>query len=305
MSAKLGRPTKGESRTRMTAYPNLSVTVDDLRVAPGSKLHLKSIPASFDIVLPKSQASSMLKQRVEELSVLQNRLHAERLRSVMVVFQGMDAAGKDSTIRRVFSGLNPAGVRVMSYDAPTRDEWQESYLKRHWRDVPSRGFIVVFNRSHYEEVVTPRVFPHLLHERHPDMKKPSRAFWQQRLKDIGAFEEHLTTQNHTEIIKFFLHVSKEEQLKRIKKRLSDPDKFWKFDERDLKSRKSWQPLQNAYNQAINATSTENAPWYVIPADNKGMARLMVAEILLQRLMVMNPAFPEPKSDLSDFQNRYL
>ena len=289
----------------MTLLPEKAVHVDQFRVKHHSTVDLSDFPTFIETAMKKKEAEEALRKRVNILKDLQHQLHAEKLQSMLIVLQGMDASGKDSAIRQIFSGLNPAGIRVHSYDAPSRDEWQESYLKRHWRDVPSRGFISVFNRSHYEEVVTPRVFKHLLQMRHPNLEGVASGFWQQRFRDIAAFEEHLSIQNQTKIVKFFLHISRERQLERIKERLSKPHKHWKFDDRDLEVRKSWDNFQNAYAEAISATSTEKAPWYVIPADIKSIARLLMAETLVQTLSDMNPQFPEPSVNVKEFQSKYF
>lgn len=217
----------------------------------------------------------------------------------------MDASGKDSTIRHVTTGLNPAGVRVHSYGVPTVDDLNQSYFQRHWRDLPAQGYIGVHNRSHYEEVVVTRVHPTLLTLRGFDEVAAKASFWQERFEDIRSFERHLARQGHTTILKFFLHVSKEEQLKRLIERLDDPEKNWKFEFSDANERMYWDDYQTAYEEAIVATSTPIAPWFVIPADQKRFARLAVAEIVVSRLAELNPRFPTTELDLEKARRALL
>lgn len=216
---------------------------------------------------------------------------------MLLIFQGMDASGKDSTIRHVTTGLNPAGVHVHSYGVPSDSDLNQSYFQRHWRDLPAQGYIGVHNRSHYEEVVVTRVHPSLLKLRGFEEAAVDDSFWQDRFEDILSFERHLTRQGHTTILKFFLHVSKEEQLKRLIERLDDPQKNWKFKLSDIRERLYWDDYQHAYESAIAATTTQAAPWFVIPADQKRFARLAIAEIVVDTLIEMNPCFPDADVDL--------
>ena len=242
---------------------------------------------------------------VERFADLQHRLFAERSRALLLIFQGMDASGKDSMIRHVTTGLNPAGVRVHAYGVPTQDDLQQSYFQRHWRDLPAQGYIGVHNRSHYEEVVVTRVHPHLLKLRGFDIETIEDSFWENRFEDIRSFEQHLTRQGHTAILKFFLHVSKEEQLKRLVERLDDPEKNWKFELSDIRERMYWDDYQFAYEQAITATSTEAAPWFIIPADQKRFSRLAVAEIVVGQLERMDPNFPDVELNLAKAKRALL
>lgn len=242
---------------------------------------------------------------VGRFAELQHRLFAENSRALLLVFQGMDASGKDSMIRHVTTGLNPAGVRVHAYGVPTQDDLEQSYFQRHWRDLPAQGYIGVHNRSHYEEVVVTRVHPTLLQLRGFDVAAINDAFWLDRFEDIRSFERHLTRQGHTTILKFFLHVSKEEQLKRLVERLDDPEKNWKFEMSDIRERLYWDDYQFAYEEAIAATSTKAAPWYVIPADQKRFARLTVAEIVVDRLTQMDPHFPDAELNLEKAKRALL
>ena len=233
----------------------------------------------------------MLRKRVGRFSKLQELLYAEDRRALLLVFQGMDAAGKDSAIKRVTSGVNPQGFRVTNFARPTPREIGYPWLHRHWLALPERGRIGIFNRSHYEEVVTLRVHPEFLAARKLPPRTVDEAFWAERLADIVAFEEHLA-RNGTTVLKFFLHVSPEEQKRRLADRLRDPRKYWKFDAADLEARQLWDAYQRAYQAAFEATSTASAPWYVVPADSKAAARVILASIIVETLTAMDPRFPE-------------
>ena len=208
----------------------------------------------------------------------------------------MDAAGKDSTVKHVTSGVNPQGFRITNFTRPTFKEMEYSWLQRHWPALPERGRIGIFNRSHYEEAVTLRVFPDLLAARKLPLRKVDDGFWQERLRDILAFERHLV-RNGTTVVKFFLHVSKKEQKKRLLGRLRDPAKNWKFDPADMVARGRWDDYQCAYQAAFDATSTPETPWYVVPADHKGAMRAIVATIVVHALTAMAPRFPTPDANL--------
>lgn len=276
------------------------------RVEAGASVDLAEwITKDHDFKLGERESRRELHSRVDELALLQHRLHAEGKQSVLLVFQGMDASGKDSTIRRVTTGLNPAGVQVTAFAMPTQQDLEQSYLQRHWRYLPSRGKIGIHNRSHYEEVIVTRVHPSLLRLRGVQLKDVDGEFWQQRFADIRAFERHLALQSHTTVVKFFLHISKGEQRKRLLARLDDPEKNWKFDNSDIRERLYWDDYQAAYGDAIAATSTDVAPWYVIPGDQKRFARLAVAEVLAEKLAAMDPQFPEPATDLESARHELL
>ncbi len=232
-------------------------------------------------------------------------MFAEKSQALLLIFQGMDASGKDSTIRHVTTGVNPAGVHVHSYGVPTQEDLAQSYFQRHFRDLPAQGQIGVHNRSHYEEVVVTRVHPALLQLRGFEVNEVDEEFWQERFTDIRSFERHLTRQSRTKIIKFFLHISREEQLKRLLQRLDDPTKNWKFDISDIRERLYWDDYQFAYESAIAATSTEYAPWYVIPADQKRFSRLAIAEIVLSTMRELDPQFPAPEADLKKAKHALL
>ena len=277
------------------------------RVNPQSQVDLVSLETDKceDLALDKKTCEEHLRDKVAELSELQARLFAEGSQSLLLIFQGMDASGKDSTIRHMTTGVNPAGVQIRSFGVPSKDDLARSYLQRHWEYLPERGFIGIQNRSHYEEVIVTRVHPSLLSLRHVDTSEIDDTFWEQRFEDINAYEKHLTSQNNTTIVKFFLNISKEMQLKRLLKRIDNPDKRWKFDASDLRERLYWDDYQSAYNQAIAATSTDCAPWYVIPANQKYFARLTVTELVVDAMTKMNPQFPSPAADFEKVRKELL
>ncbi len=232
----------------------------------------------------------------DDLSDLQRVLHASNEWALLLVFQGMDTAGKDSTIRHVLSGVNPAGCQVVSFKRPSEEELDHDYLWRCQRQVPERGRIGVFNRSYYEEVLVVRVHPQILDtQRIPSSLLCKQRIWEDRYDDIVQFERYLS-RNGTRVVKFFLHLSKEEQKRRLLARIDDPDKNWKFETGDLRERGFWDAYQEAYEAAIDATATEVAPWYVIPADDKPTMRLLVAEAVRHELRQLDLAYPRPPAD---------
>ncbi len=236
---------------------------------------------------------------LERLDALQERLYAEGRQSLLVVFQAMDAAGKDGTIEHVMSGLNPQGVRVTSFKQPTRTELAHDWLWRCQLALPVRGEIGIFNRSHYEEVVAVRVHPEYLAGQAIDPAEGRKArFWKQRLEDIAAWERHLD-RSGTRVVKFFLHVSREEQRERFLARADEAEKQWKFSPGDVAERAHWDAYQEAFEAALAATSTDSAPWYVIPADHKWFMRTAVAAILVHHLDALDPRFPEISAEEQD------
>jgi PPK2 family polyphosphate:nucleotide phosphotransferase len=243
----------------------------------------------------KDESAERRAKDIERLDELQERLYAEGRRALLVVFQAMDAAGKDSTIEHVMSGLNPQGVRVTSFKQPTKTELAHDWLWRCQVALPQRGEIGIFNRSHYEEVIAVRVHPEYLGAQGIDLAQAGkRGFWKQRLEDIAAWEAHLH-RSGTRVVKFFLHVSREEQRKRFLARADEPDKNWKFSPADVTERGFWDEYQKAFETALRATSTKHAPWYVIPADHKWFMRTAVAAILVHHLEAMDPRFPKLSS----------
>ena len=259
--------------------------LDKCRVDPGT--HSKLIERSSDarLGLDKQSVADENARLTEQLSLLQARLWAEHARSVLLVLQGLDASGKDGTIRRVFTGLNPAGCQVAAFKAPTAQELDHDFLWRVHNVLPERGDIGIFNRSHYEDIVTARVLGII------DDKRRKR-----RVEDVNQFERMLTDEGTT-IIKVFLHVGKDEQRRRLQARLDDPEKRWKFRREDLDVRALWDKYMQLYDETLTATSTDYAPWYVVPGDHKWVSGLVVAKLLLETLEGMDPHPPAPAADL--------
>jgi PPK2 family polyphosphate:nucleotide phosphotransferase len=229
---------------------------------------------------------------VEELSELQRLLYASNRHAVLLIFQAMDAAGKDGVIRHVMSGVNPQGCQVFSFTHPSATELEHDFLWRTTRSLPERGRIGIFNRSYYEEVLIVRVHPEILRTQGlPDSLLDERSIWNERYRSIVDLENHLY-RNGTRVIKFFLHLSEEEQRTRFLARIDDPDKNWKFSLADIHERKYWKQYRKAYEACLNATSTHHAPWYVVPADDKENARLIVSQIILDALNGLNMAYPK-------------
>ena len=239
----------------------------------------------------KPQAKEWLADGVKELSRLQDVLAAQDRWGLLLIFQAMDAAGKDGTIKHVMSGVNPQGVDVWSFKAPSADELQHGYLWRTMKAMPERGHIGIFNRSHYEEVLVVRVHPEILENQKLPKPLVTKHIWQERFEDINNFERYVT-RNGIAVVKFFLHVSKKEQKRRFLERLDTPDKNWKYSASDVKERQLWDEYQEAYEDMIRHTASEHAPWYVVPADNKWFTRLVVAQAVVDALKVMNLKYPK-------------
>lgn len=272
------------------------------KVKENSKLILSKHKADFtDGYKDKDQAREDLKTNIAKMSELQDKLYAQDYYSLLIIFQAMDAAGKDGTIEHVMSGINPQGCHVVSFKQPSTLERDHDYLWRHQKELPERGMIGIFNRSHYEEVLVVRVHPAILQgSQLPPEIKNDKDIWKKRFKHIRDWEDHLT-ENGTHILKFFLNVSKEEQKQRFLSRIDEPEKNWKFSASDVKERGFWEKYMDAYEDAISATSTENAPWYVVPADKKWFTRLAVSEIIVKKLESMDLHYPvvtdEHRADL--------
>lgn len=268
----------------------------NLLVKPGTKISLKDYDTNYKADFKdKDDAAGKLEKDIQRLSELQDILYAQDNYSLLIVFQAMDAAGKDSTIKHVMTGINPQGCDVISFKQPTSEELAHDYLWRIHNALPPRGKIGIFNRSHYEEVLVVRVHPeYLLNENLPGIDSLSdinKDFWNRRYDDINNFEKHISN-NGVKIIKFFLNVSKKEQKKRFLKRIEELEKNWKFSAGDLKERALWDKYMNAYEEALSHTSTEYAPWYIIPADNKWFMRAAVSDIITGTLESMNLRYPE-------------
>lgn len=259
-------------------------------VEPSAKFDLSEIKTDYTgRIESKEQAEKMLDKNIEIMTELQDKLYAQDKYSVLIIFQAMDAAGKDGTIKHVMSGLNPQGTQVFSFKQPSKEELDHGFLWRIQKVVPERGRIGIFNRSHYEDVLIVRVHNLIRFQQIPE-ELIDNKIWQKRFRQINDFEKYLY-ENGTVIIKFFLHISKEEQKKRFLSRIDDPAKNWKFSAADVDERKYWKDYMNAYQDAISATSTKYAPWYIIPADKKWFARLAVSEIIVQTLKKLNPEYP--------------
>ncbi len=260
--------------------------------ATGRDLRLASFDPSDDAGLEKDAAERQRAADLERMRVLQERLYAEGRQALLVVVQAMDAAGKDGTIEHVMSGVNPQGVQVTSFKQPSPPELSHDWLWRCSQALPPHGSIGIFNRSHYEEVLVLRVHPEYLAGQGLDPKAGADAsFWKERLKTIAAWERHLGA-CRTQVVKFFLNVSREEQRERFLARAAEQDKHWKFNAGDVAERAHWDAYRNAYQEALRATGTDDAPWYVIPADKKWVMRTAVASIVVEHLERMDPRFPE-------------
>ena len=261
-------------------------------ITKGEKFRLKDWdPAATTGVKNKQHAQNILDAREGVLSRLQEKLYAQDRWALLVVLQALDAAGKDGVIKHVMSGVNPQGCDVHAFKSPSNEELNHDYLWRTQKCIPERGKIGIFNRSYYEEVLVVRVHPTLLRaERLPD-ELITKHIWDQRYEDINAYEEYLT-RNGVMILKFFLHVSKEEQKKRFLERLEDPKKNWKFAMADVSERGFWKDYQEAYEEMIQNTAAKHAPWFVVPADNKWFTRLIVASAIIQALDELHLSFPE-------------
>jgi PPK2 family polyphosphate:nucleotide phosphotransferase len=238
----------------------------------------------------KPEAQSLQEQQTQQLTALQDKLYAQDRRGLLLIFQAMDAAGKDGTIKHVMSGVNPQGCRVFSFKAPSVEELDHDYLWRTSRCLPPRGHIGIFNRSYYEEVLVVRVHPELLQKERIPTELVSKEIWKQRFEDIASFERYLT-RNGIAVRKFFLHLSKQEQRTRFLQRLEEPEKNWKFSAADVRERQYWDDYQQAYEKMIRHTAARHAPWFVVPADHKWFARLVVSFVIVDALKEMKLSYP--------------
>lgn len=274
--------------------------IDLFKVKPDKKIRLKDYHTGWDQTkelkafgkkATKERASEILQKSIEELSSSQELLYADDRYSLLIVLQAMDAAGKDGTIKHVMSGLNPQGCQVFSFKKPSAEDLDHNFLWRYMKSLPERGRIGIFNRSYYEDVLVVKVHPELLERQKLAGEKIGKAFWQSRYEDINSFEQHLV-RNGTIVLKFFLNVSKKEQKRRFMDRLERPEKNWKFSLADLHERSYWDDYVAAFEKAISATSTEWAPWFIIPADDKWATRAVVADIISSTLDKLDLSFPE-------------
>jgi PPK2 family polyphosphate:nucleotide phosphotransferase len=271
----------------------MKIDTTEFRVPAGKKVDLKSWPtAAKPFYKSKKRYKKLLQEQVDELSALQRLHYASNRYSMLLIFQAMDAAGKDGAIRHVMSGVNPQGCQVFSFKHPSATELEHDFLWRTTRALPERGRIGIFNRSYYEEVLIVRVHPEILRTQGlPDAPLDESEIWKERYRSIVDLEDHLY-RNGTRIIKFFLHLSKEEQRKRFLARIDEPDKNWKFSLADIHERGYWAQYMTAYEKCLSATSTDHAPWYVVPADDKENARLIVSQVILDAFNELDMAYPK-------------
>jgi PPK2 family polyphosphate:nucleotide phosphotransferase len=294
----------------MSEEKSLFIYADKYRVGTGKKIQLKEwITDVKDKVISQAQGELTLKSDITRLSEIQEKLYASNRYAVLIVIQAMDAAGKDSAVKHVMSGLNPQGVNVTSFKTPTHQELEHDYLWRHYLALPAKGMVGIFNRSHYENVLVTRVHPEfILNENLPGIKSLSdigESFWEDRFRQINHFEQSLV-ENGTIILKFFLHVSKKEQKKRFIERIDDPAKNWKFSTNDIKERGLWKDYRKAYEDLLENTSTKYAPWFVVPADDKWFTRLVIANIIVNELDRLDLSYPklseQQKAELVNAKN---
>jgi PPK2 family polyphosphate:nucleotide phosphotransferase len=275
----------------------MDIDSEQFRVAEGSMVRLDDRPTRIEpLYASKKEYRKLLEGNVGKLSDAQARLYASDTYSLLIILQAMDAAGKDSVIKHVMTGVNPQGTQVTSFKHPGPNELEHDFLWRTVQYLPERGRIGIFNRSYYEEVLIVRVHRDLLiAERLPEGDAHEPDIWQGRFASIRDHEAHLT-RNGTRVVKFFLHISKEEQRKRFLSRIEEPDKNWKFDMDDMKQRESWDDYMRAYEESISATSTEASPWYIVPADGEKNARLIVSDVIAHTLTGLALDFPEPSPE---------
>jgi PPK2 family polyphosphate:nucleotide phosphotransferase len=267
------------------------MNLNDFIARPGKKIRLADLDSAFTGKLKnKETALVKMKEDVERIAEYQSILYAQGMNALLIIFQAMDAAGKDGVIGHALSGVNPQGCQVYSFKQPSSEELDHDYLWRCAKVLPQRGRIGVFNRSYYEEVLVVRVHPEFLHNQHLPPETLGKGIWKRRFKEINNFEQYLTD-NGICVLKFFLNVSKEEQKRRFLARIETPEKNWKFSLGDVHERQHWDDYMKAYEDAFNHTSTESAPWYLIPADHKWFARAAVADTIRQKLASLNLSYP--------------
>ena len=267
--------------------------VDPFRITKGKGFQLRNFdPADTrGLALDKGEAAELLQRGTEWLAEEQDMLYAQDRWSLLLLFQAMDAAGKDGTIKHVMSGVNPQGCQVFSFKQPSQEELNHDFLWRYAKSLPERGRIGIFNRSYYEEVLVVRVHEHILERQNLPAPLVSKRIWDERLSDIAHFEDYLTRQG-TVILKFFLHLSRKEQKKRFMERLDRPDKHWKFSASDVHERRFWDDYMHAFQEAIRGTASNHAPWYVVPADNKWFTRLIVAAAIVEAVERLDLTYPK-------------
>lgn len=271
-------------------YNSNAMKTDKFIVPEGKKFKLKKHKTDYTGGLDQARSVRLLEKNVARMAELQDVLYAQDIHALLIIFQAMDAAGKDGAIEHVMSGVNPQGCQVTSFKQPSAEELDHDYLWRCVKALPERGRIGIFNRSHYEEVLVVRVHPQILENQQLPEKAKGRGVWKRRFREIKNLEEYLVD-NGIHVIKFFLNVSREEQKKRFLDRIAEPEKNWKFSTGDVKERGFWDDYMNAYEEAIAATSTDKSPWYVIPADNKWFTRLAISEVIVKKLESLKMSYP--------------
>lgn len=285
---------------------------NNFKITGNKKFSLKNYDTSYTADYKKEDAEAILADLVEQTADLQNQLYAANNYSLLIIFQAMDAAGKDSAIKHTLSGVNPQGCQVYSFKQPSAEEYDHDFLWRHYKALPERGRIGIHNRSHYENVLVTRVHPqYVMNEKLPGVKSEKdldKDFWKKRYESIRTFEAHLT-RSGTVVIKFFLNVSKDEQKERFLKRIEDTSKNWKFSAADIEERKRWKDYMEAYEDAINATATDDAPWYVIPADKKWFTRIAISSVIVETLKDLKLKYPvlpaEEAGKLDDIKKKLM
>jgi PPK2 family polyphosphate:nucleotide phosphotransferase len=277
-------------------FPKGSKLVAPYRIENGKKFRLKDYdPGDTQGLDLKEEVDGVLKQHIERLNDLQEKLYAQDRWAVLLIFQAMDSAGKDSAIRHVMSGVNPQGCQVYSFKEPSTEDLSHEFLWRASKGLPQRGHIGIFNRSYYEEVLVVRVHPPLLRNEHLPPALVTKKIWKERFEDINAYERYLE-RNGTMVRKFFLHVSKEEQRRRFLRRLDDPDKHWKFSESDVREREHWNDYMRAYEDMIRHTAAPQAPWFVVPADHKWFTWMVVGAAIIDALESLKLSYPKVDSE---------
>ena len=274
----------------------MKIDANKFRVREGEEVKLKDRPTEVKrMVASKKQFKKALRERIDLMSERQTLLYASNRYALLLIFQAMDAAGKDSAIKHVMSGINPQGCQVFSFKQPSQEELEHDFLWRTTRALPERGRIGIFNRSYYEEVLIVRVHPELLRAQGFSPDAAGEKFWRDRYRSIRDLEAHLH-RNATRVVKFFLHLSKDEQRKRFLARIDEPDKNWKFSRGDLEEREHWDDYMKAYEACLSATSTRQSPWHIVPADDKANARLIISQIILDALQEMDMEYPQLHPD---------
>ncbi len=270
----------------------IQTLIDNIIVPPGQKIHLKRDydPSFTGDLVQKKDAAELLAEGIQQLAEYQDKLYAQNTHALLIIFQAMDAAGKDGVIKHVMSGLNPQGTQVYSFKAPSDEELDHDYLWRNFKALPERGRIGIFNRSYYEEVLVVRVHPEFLDRQNLPPEAQGKGNWKRRFDDINNFERYLTN-NGIVVLKFFLNVSKEEQKQRFLERIERPEKNWKFSAADAHERQHWDEYMAAYEDLFDHTSTPWAPWYIVPADRKWVTRLSVAAVIYKTLRDLKLAYP--------------